>query len=66
MNSNPEAFFPAQSMLLVAVLSVRLARWNLDIISPSLPLLGSLRRFLLLSAAGALDDEEFFIIEGSV
>ena len=27
---------------------------------------GSLRRFLLLSAAGALDDEEFFIIEGSV
>ena len=38
----------------------------LDIISPSLPFLGSLRRFLLLSAAGALDDEEFFIIEGSV
>ena len=26
----------------------------------------SLRRFLLLSAAGALDDEELFIIEGSV
>ena len=29
-------------------------------------IIGSLRRFLLLSAAGALDDEEFFVIEGSV
>ena len=53
-------------MLLVAVLSVLLALWNLDIISTSPPFVGSLRRFLLLSAVGALDDEEFFIIEGFV
>ena len=53
-------------MLPVAVFSARLARRNLDIISTSTSLLDSLRRFLLLSAAGALDDEEFFIIEGSV
>ena len=56
----------AQLMLPVAVFSARLARRNLDILSTSTSLLDSLRRFLLLSAAGALDDEEFFIIEGSV
>ena len=56
----------AQLMLPVAVFSARLARRSLDIISTSTSLLDSLRRFLLLSAAGALDDEEFFIIEGSV
>ena len=49
-------------MLPVAVFSARLARRNLDIISTSTSLLDSLRRFLLLSAAGALDDEEFFIL----
>ena len=46
--------------------SARLARLNLDIISTISPFLGSCGGFLLLSAAGALDDEEFFVIEGSV
>ena len=53
-------------MLSVAVSSARLARRNLDIISPSAPFLAVCGGFLLLSTAGALDDEEFFIIDGSV
>ena len=53
-------------MLLVEVSSARFARRNLDIISTSSPFLAVFAFFSLLSAAGALDDEEFFIIEGSV
>ena len=64
VNSNPVAFGlhscrmekRAQSMLLVAVsLSLRVLHF--------LAVCGG---FLLLSAAGALDDEEFFVIEGSM
>ena len=52
-------------MLLVAVSSARFARRNLDFISSSTPFLTVCGVFLLLSAVGALDDEEFFIVEGS-
>ena len=53
-------------MLLVAVLLSAVRTLEVDIMSTSFPFLGSLWRFSLLSAAGALDDEEFFVIEGSM
>ena len=43
----------------------RLARWNLDIISTSSPSLAVWGGFCCSVQLGALDDEEFFIIEGS-
>ena len=64
MNSNPEASHSRCFGLQVRL--ARLARWNLDIISASSPCLGSCGGFLLLSAAGALDGEEFLVIEGSM
>ena len=53
-------------MLLVAVFSARFARRNLDIISTSAPFLAVCGVFFFAAQCGwALDDEEFFIVEGS-
>ena len=55
----------AQSMLLVVVALSAVRTSTLDSISRAL-YMAVCGIFWLLSAAGALDDEEFFVIEGSM